>query len=109
MKPKYTATSALNWPAGSSVQSDPLGVVLIMGAWNYPMQLTFAPVGRRASACPPEAARAPLMPPPCHRCPNGCAHDSPCRLPLLPHHPTPPPSHLPALSWSAPSPAATAS
>jgi len=44
MKPQYTGTSALNWPAGSSVQPDPLGVVLIMGAWNYPMQLTFAPL-----------------------------------------------------------------
>ena len=25
-------------------KSEPLGVVLIMGAWNYPVQLTLTPV-----------------------------------------------------------------
>lgn len=44
MKPTYTNTSALNWPAGSYTVQDPLGVVLVMGAWNYPVQLTLAPV-----------------------------------------------------------------
>jgi len=44
MKPTYTKTSALNWPAGSYTVQDPLGVVLVMGAWNYPVQLTLAPV-----------------------------------------------------------------
>jgi aldehyde dehydrogenase (NAD+) len=44
MAPKYTDTSALNWPAGSYTLHDPLGVVLIMGSWNYPVQLTLAPV-----------------------------------------------------------------
>lgn len=43
-KPQYTNTSALNWPAGSYTLHDPLGVVLVMGAWNYPVQLTLAPV-----------------------------------------------------------------
>merc|ERR1711972_1243833 len=44
MKPKYTRTSALNWPAASYTVHDPLGVVLVMGAWNYPVNLTLAPV-----------------------------------------------------------------
>lgn len=26
------------------IHKDPYGVVLIMGAWNYPLQLTLAPV-----------------------------------------------------------------
>jgi aldehyde dehydrogenase (NAD+) len=44
MSPSFTANSALNIPCWSSTQQDPLGVVLVMGAWNYPMQLTLAPV-----------------------------------------------------------------
>lgn len=44
MSPQYTNTSALNWPASSYTQQDPLGLVLVMGAWNYPLQLTLAPV-----------------------------------------------------------------
>eukprot|EP00756_Hemistasia_phaeocysticola_P031040 Hpha_TRINITY_DN16327_c0_g1::TRINITY_DN16327_c0_g1_i3::g.59555::m.59555/K00128/ALDH; aldehyde dehydrogenase (NAD+) len=43
-KPQSTRTSALNWPGGSKTVRDPLGVVLVMGAWNYPTQLTLAPV-----------------------------------------------------------------
>ena len=37
MKPKYTNSSALNIPCWSYTQRDPLGVVLVMGAWNYPI------------------------------------------------------------------------
>lgn len=44
MSPKYTKTSALNWPASSYTVPDPLGVVLVMGAWNYPVNLTLSPV-----------------------------------------------------------------
>lgn len=44
MRPSFTANSAMNIPCWSSTQQDPLGLVLIMGAWNYPMQLTFAPL-----------------------------------------------------------------
>jgi len=44
MAPKYTGTSALNWPASSYTVHDPLGVVLVMGAWNYPVNLTLSPV-----------------------------------------------------------------
>jgi aldehyde dehydrogenase (NAD+) len=44
MTPKKTRNSALNIPSWSTTQRDPLGVVLIMGAWNYPMQLSLAPL-----------------------------------------------------------------
>eukprot|EP00604_Paraphysomonas_vestita_P003017 CAMPEP_0174821608 /NCGR_PEP_ID=MMETSP1107-20130205/9112_1 /TAXON_ID=36770 /ORGANISM="Paraphysomonas vestita, Strain GFlagA" /LENGTH=424 /DNA_ID=CAMNT_0016038837 /DNA_START=94 /DNA_END=1369 /DNA_ORIENTATION=+ len=44
MKPIKTQNSALNIPCWSTTQRDPLGVVLIMGAWNYPMQLSLAPL-----------------------------------------------------------------
>lgn len=29
---------------GLEVQNEPFGVVLVMGAWNYPLQLTMLPV-----------------------------------------------------------------
>lgn len=32
------------------VHKDPYGVVLIMGAWNYPIQLTLAPVAGAIAA-----------------------------------------------------------
>lgn len=44
MSPHYTKTAGVNWPAGSYTIQDPLGVVLVMGAWNYPVQLTLSPV-----------------------------------------------------------------
>mmetsp|Transcript_28376 Transcript_28376/g.47958 ORF Transcript_28376/g.47958 Transcript_28376/m.47958 type:complete len:552 (-) Transcript_28376:421-2076(-) len=44
MAPTKTRNSALNIPSWSTTQRDPLGVVLIMGAWNYPMQLSLAPM-----------------------------------------------------------------
>lgn len=34
-------TSHIGW---SRVHKDPLGVVLIIGAWNYPLQLTLLPL-----------------------------------------------------------------
>jgi len=44
MAPVSTSSSALNVPCSSEIKPDPLGLILIMGAWNYPMQLTFAPL-----------------------------------------------------------------
>ena len=44
MKPVSTGSSALNFPCWSSTQRDPLGVVLVLGAWNYPIQLCLAPL-----------------------------------------------------------------
>ena len=43
MKPTYTSNHLLNIGAISKIKSIPLGVVLIMGAWNYPIQLTLMP------------------------------------------------------------------
>ena len=34
----------LNFPARSYIIPEPLGVCLVIGAWNYPYQLTLAPV-----------------------------------------------------------------
>ena len=41
---KKARTNLLNLPARSYIISEPLGVCLIIGAWNYPLQLTFAPL-----------------------------------------------------------------
>lgn len=43
-RPRRVPTNLLNWPARSSVRPEPLGVVLVIGAWNYPIQLSLAPV-----------------------------------------------------------------
>ena len=39
---KRISTPAVALPAKSWVQPEPLGVVLVIGAWNYPLQLTMA-------------------------------------------------------------------
>lgn len=44
MKPRSKSTDLLNMPGSSCVRHDPLGVVLIMAPWNYPIQLVFAPL-----------------------------------------------------------------
>src|SRR5689334_14360138 len=36
MEPEYFATNLLNFPSSSRVAKEPLGVVLIIGPWNYP-------------------------------------------------------------------------
>ncbi|VXC27279.1 4,4'-diaponeurosporen-aldehyde dehydrogenase [Flavobacterium sp. 9AF] len=41
---KKVTTNWINFPAKSYVIPEPLGVSLIIGAWNYPYQLSFAPV-----------------------------------------------------------------
>mgnify|MGYP003635241527 FL=1 len=41
---KPVSTSILNFPASSYIIPEPLGVCLVIGAWNYPYQLSFAPV-----------------------------------------------------------------
>src|SRR5919199_1075680 len=43
-KPKKVATSFPHLPASSRVYSEPLGVVLIVSAWNYPFQLLLSPL-----------------------------------------------------------------
>lgn len=44
MAPQNAAISSLNMPGKGQIAYDPLGVVLVMGAWNYPVMLTLAPV-----------------------------------------------------------------
>jgi len=44
MKPDRVSTDLLNIPASSYIIPDPYGVALIMGAWNYPVQLSIMPL-----------------------------------------------------------------
>jgi aldehyde dehydrogenase (NAD+) len=63
-RPKQSSTPVFLQPATSRVIYEPLGVGLIMGAWNYPMQLTLGPLvaaiaaGNAAVIKPPRTARA---------------------------------------------------
>jgi aldehyde dehydrogenase (NAD+) len=42
-KPKRVSTNLINLPGSSYIYPEPLGVCLVIGAWNYPFQLSFAP------------------------------------------------------------------
>ena len=44
MEPERVSTNLLNLPSGSKVMKEPLGVVLIIGPWNYPFQLLINPL-----------------------------------------------------------------
>lgn len=44
MEPEKVATNLLNMPSGSKIMKEPLGVVLIIGPWNYPFQLLINPL-----------------------------------------------------------------
>lgn len=50
MKPERVATNLLNLPGKSSIYKEPLGVVLIIGPWNYPLQLLFTPLAGAIAA-----------------------------------------------------------
>ena len=63
-QPLQTGSPVFLQPARSKVIFEPLGVALIMGAWNYPMQLTLGPLvaaiaaGNAAVIKPPRTAKA---------------------------------------------------
>ncbi|CAN5394499.1 aldehyde dehydrogenase [soil metagenome] len=44
MQPEKVKTNLLNLPSSSYTMSEPLGVVLTIGPWNYPLQLLFTPL-----------------------------------------------------------------
>ncbi len=60
LKPKRMGTPLPLWPAKSRIYYEPLGLVLIIGPWNYPFQLLMAPLvgalaaGNRAVLKPSE-------------------------------------------------------
>ena len=50
MEPKKVPTNLLNLPSKSFILNEPLGVVLIISPWNYPLQLLLKPsVGAMAA------------------------------------------------------------
>jgi aldehyde dehydrogenase (NAD+) len=42
-QPRIVGTNLFNWPGKSTIHREPYGVCLIIGAWNYPIQLSLAP------------------------------------------------------------------
>jgi aldehyde dehydrogenase (NAD+) len=44
MQPEIVKTNLLNFPSSSQILKEPLGVVLIISAWNYPLQLLLTPL-----------------------------------------------------------------
>lgn len=44
MRPEKVSTNIVNLPATSRILREPLGVVLIIGPWNYPLQLVLSPL-----------------------------------------------------------------
>ncbi|WP_143773889.1 aldehyde dehydrogenase [Niastella vici] len=44
MKPQKVKTNLVNLPSRSYIMHEPLGVVLIISPWNYPLQLLFTPL-----------------------------------------------------------------
>ena len=50
MKRESVGTNLLNLPGKSWVYKEPLGVVLIIGPWNYPFQLLFTPLAGAIAA-----------------------------------------------------------
>jgi aldehyde dehydrogenase (NAD+) len=49
-KPRHVSTPMLAQPGNSKIVPEPYGVVLIMGAWNYPLQLVLSPMVAALSA-----------------------------------------------------------
>ncbi|NIF04959.1 aldehyde dehydrogenase [Chryseobacterium sp. Tr-659] len=43
-KPKKVSTNLANQLGSSKIYADPLGCILVIGAWNYPYQLSLSPI-----------------------------------------------------------------
>jgi acyl-CoA reductase-like NAD-dependent aldehyde dehydrogenase len=50
MRPTEVRSPIVTFPARSKIMPEPLGVALIIGAWNYPMQQVFAPLAGALAA-----------------------------------------------------------
>jgi aldehyde dehydrogenase (NAD+) len=50
MRPRRVPTNPVNWPSSSTIYRDPLGVVLVVAPWNYPLQLSLLPVAAALAA-----------------------------------------------------------
>lgn len=50
MRPRRAPVNPLFWPARARIVPQPLGVVGIIGAWNYPVQLTLSPLADALAA-----------------------------------------------------------
>ncbi|MDW8335478.1 MAG: aldehyde dehydrogenase family protein [Tepidimonas sp.] len=50
MRPRRVPVNPLFWPARARIVPQPLGVVGIIGAWNYPLQLTLSPLANALAA-----------------------------------------------------------
>ncbi|WP_424859653.1 MULTISPECIES: aldehyde dehydrogenase family protein [unclassified Tepidimonas] len=50
MRPRPVRVNSLFWPARARIVPQPLGVVGIIGAWNYPVQLTLSPLANALAA-----------------------------------------------------------
>ncbi len=50
MRPQRVPVNPLFWPARARIVPQPLGVVGIIGAWNYPLQLTLSPLANALAA-----------------------------------------------------------
>lgn len=44
MKPQQRGVPLMLWPGSGRIQWEPYGVALILGPWNYPLQLLFTPL-----------------------------------------------------------------
>src|SRR5512133_3738690 len=44
MKPEHRRAPVLAWPSRAELRREPFGVALIVGPWNYPLQLLLAPL-----------------------------------------------------------------
>ena len=66
--PEKVGTAQANFPASRAIRRDPLGVVLVIGPWNYPLQLVLAPLvgaiaaGNCVVVKPSEVAQATAAP-----------------------------------------------